>query len=281
MQVTIIGASGFIGRHLAAALQARGDTVRTASLRDPAGAASACAGADAAINLAGAPIVGKRWDNAYKAEIRASRVDAPRALLDALAGASNKPAVYVSASAIGYYGTSETATFIETSPAGSDFLARVCEEWERTAHHAETLGMRVACIRTGIVLGKDGGALAKLLPPFRLGLGGPVASGRQWYSWVHVDDVVGIYLHALDGASGALNATAPDPVTNAGFTRSLATAVHRPAFFPVPAFALELALGEAAMVLTQGQRVEPQRTLASGYAFKFPQLDAALRDVAG
>jgi uncharacterized protein (TIGR01777 family) len=279
MDVTIIGATGFIGKHLSAALLARGDAVRTASLRDPAAAAAACDGADAVVNLAGAPIVGKRWDDAYKAEIRASRTDAPRALLDVLAKASRKPDAYVSASATGYYGTSETATFTEASPPGDDFLAHVCIEWERTAARAAEFGMRVACIRTGIVLGAGGGALAKLLPVFRLGLGGPVASGRQWYSWVHVDDIVGVYLHAIDGASGALNATAPNPVTNADFTRALASAVKRPAFFPVPALALQFALGEAATVLTQGQRVLPEQTLASGYAFKYAQIADALRAI--
>ena len=277
MRVTILGATGFIGKHLASALRARGDEVGTASLRDPAGAAAACAGVDAAINLAGAPILGKRWDSAYRSQIRTSRVDAPRAMLDALAQAPERPRTYVSASAIGYYGSSETATFTEESPAGNDFLARVCADWERTAEHASALGMRVACIRTGIVVGRDGGALAALLPIFRLGLGGPVATGRQWYSWVHIDDVVGIYLHALDGAAGALNATAPNPVINADFTRALGRAVHRPALIPAPAFALGLALGEASTLLTEGQRVLPERTMASGYSFKYPQLDEALR----
>lgn len=275
MKITLIGASGFIGRHLAAALRGRGDIVALASLRDPAAAAHACEGSDVVVNLAGEPVA-QRWSPAVKAKIRASRVAAPRALIDALAKFATPPQAYVSASAVGYYGTSESATFDESSGPGSDFLAEVCVAWEAEADRAVAAGMRVAKIRTGLVLGTDGGALAKLLPIFKLGGGGPVASGRQWYSWIHVDDQVGIYLHAIDGADGVLAATAPVPVRNAEFTRALAAALHRPAIVPIPAFGMSLVLGEGALVVTQGQRVVPTRTLASGYAFRFPTLDGAL-----
>ncbi len=280
MRVTILGASGFIGRHLSAALKARGDQVVEASLRDPAAAAAASAGSDVVVNLAGAPVA-ERWTAARKQAIEASRTTLPHAYLDALGRLPKRPAAYVSSSAIGYYGTSRTATFTEASPPGADFLARVCVGWEAEAARAATLGMRVALIRTGLVLGLDGGALGKLLPLFRTGLGGVVASGAQWYSWIHIDDQIGIYLHAIDGADGALNATAPNPVTNRDFTAALAAAVHRPAIFPVPAFAAALLLGEAALVITEGQRVLPERTLASGYRFRHPEIGAALRSLVG
>jgi len=279
MRVAVLGASGFLGRRLTAALRARGDQPLALSLRDPEAAARASDGCDAVVNLAGAP-VSARWTNRQKAAILASRTTLPHRFLDAAARLERPPGAYVSASAIGYYGTSRTATFTEASPPGEDFLARVCVAWEAEADRARELGMRVARIRTGIALGAEGGALARLLPLFRAGLGGVVASGRQWYSWIHADDVVGIYLHVLDGrADGALNATAPEPVTNAGFTRALAAALRRPAIFPVPAFAVGALLGEAAMIVTEGQRVVPGRTLESGYAFRHPHLDEALRDL--
>jgi hypothetical protein len=279
MNVTILGASGFIGKHLTAALTARGDRVTAASLRDPAAAAAASNGADVVVNLAGEPVA-QRWSPEVKAKIRSSRVDAAVAYFAALESVARRPAAYVSASAVGYYGTSDTATFDETSPPGSDFLADVCTAWEAAADGAAALGMRVAKLRTGLVLGADGGALARLLPLFKLGLGGVVASGRQWYPWIHIDDQVGIYLHAIDGADGVLNATAPEPVRNADFTRALAAALHRPALFPAPAFAIGLVLGEGAVVVTEGQRVVPTRTLATGYAFRYAEIGAAFADIA-
>jgi uncharacterized protein (TIGR01777 family) len=278
MRITILGASGFIGRHLSAALRARGDDVVTASLRDPAGAAQTCAGSAAVVNLAGAA-VSERWTDAQKRDIERSRVDLPHAFIDALEHVDARPACYVSASAIGYYGTSETATFTEASPPGSDFLARVCVGWEAEAERARDLAMRVAIVRTGLVLGSDGGALAKLLPIFKAGLGGVVASGAQWYSWIHIDDQIGIYLRAIDGYDGVLNATAPEPVKNREFTAALGAAVHRPTFVPTPGFAISLVLGEGAVVVTEGQRVLPQATLASGYRFKYPTIGAALEAI--
>jgi uncharacterized protein len=279
MRVTVVGASGFIGGHLSAALRARGDDVVEASLRNVDAAGQACEGSDAIVQLAGAPVA-TRWTAAAKAEIRRSRGDATRQLIDRIAKVRARPKAYVSASAIGYYGASETATFTESSPPGNDFLAACCVDWEREASRAAELGMRVACIRTGIVLGADGGALARLLPIFKLGLGGVVASGKQWNSWIHIDDVVGIYLLAIDRGQGALNATAPEPVRNVDFTSSLASALHRPACLPVPAFALHALFGEGASILTTGQRVLPERTLSLRYKFTFPQLAPALSSIA-
>jgi uncharacterized protein len=280
MRVTILGASGFIGHHLSAALRARGDEVVAVSLRDPARAAEASAGSDAVVNLAGAPVT-TRWTDAAKREMTRSRVDLPRAYLDALARVTHRPKTYVTASGIGYYGTSLTATFTETSPPGEDFLARLCVAWEAQADRAGELGMRVAKVRTGLVMGTDGGVLGKLLPVFRLGFGGIVASGKQWYSWIHVDDQIGIYQHAIDGTGGVLNATAPNPVTNAEFTRALGRVVHRPTILPVPAFAGTALFGEGALMLNEGQRVLPERTSASGYAFRHPDLDEALQSLIG
>jgi hypothetical protein len=275
MRVTVIGASGFIGHRLSSALRGRGDEVVEASLRNVDATTQACAGSDAIVQLAGAPVI-TRWTARAKDEIRRSRVDATRALVEALSQLRARPPVYVSASAVGYYGASETATFTESSPPGNDFLAKVCVDWEREASRAGELGMRVACIRTGIVLGRDGGALARLLPIFKAGLGGIIGNGRQWSSWIHIDDVVGIYLLAIDRAEGALDATAPEPVRNVDLTWALASAVHRPAFLPAPAFALHLIFGEGASVLTTGQRVLPERSLSLGYEFRHPQIGPAL-----
>ncbi|MEA2784037.1 MAG: uncharacterized protein QOF71_141 [Candidatus Eremiobacteraeota bacterium] len=275
MRVTILGASGFIGRHLSAALRARGDDVVEASLRDPAAAAAASAGSDVVVNLAGAPVA-VRWTAASKAAMWSSRVDAARDYLDALARVDARPQAYVSGSAIGYYGTSRTATFTESSPPGDDFLGKLCVAWEAQADRAAALGLRVAKLRTGLVLGRGGGVLGKLLPIFRLGGGGVIASGKQWYSWIHIDDEVGIMLHAIDGVEGVLNATAPAPVTNVEFTHALGRAVGRPTIVPVPAFAATLMLGEGAVAITEGQRVLPKRTLATGYVFRHSELDEAL-----
>lgn len=278
MNVAVLGASGFVGAHLTQALQNRGDTVVTASLRDPETAARACAACDAIVNLAGEPIA-QRWSEVVKRRIEQSRVDAPRRFLGALSQGSRRARAYVSASAIGYYGTSEDATFTESSAGGDDFLARVCAGWEREARAAGDLGMRVAIVRSGLALGTNGGLLAKMLPPFRAGLGGIVGSGRQWVSWVHLDDLVGIFLMALDGADGPLNATAPNPVTNGQLTKTLGEVLHRPTVASVPAIALRLALGEGAQVALAGQRVLPQRTMELGYRFRFPELKPALEDL--
>ncbi len=221
----------------------------------------------------------RRWTNAQKAEIRRSRVELTRGLLDRIAKFEKKPLAYVSASAIGYYGTSFTETFVETSSPGTDFLARVCLDWEREANRATELGIRVAIVRTGLVLGPDGGALPMMLPAFRFGLGGKLASGTQWMSWIHIEDLIDAYKHAIDGTDGAINATAPEPVTNAEFTHLLGDVLRRPTIFPVPDFVLKALFGEGEMILTEGQRVQPERTLASGYRFRYPELEPALRSL--
>lgn len=276
MRVAVFGASGFIGRHLVAALRARGDEVVTGSLRNAAEAATLGAECSAIINLAGEPVA-QRWTEGAKQKISESRTALPHAFMDALVGHTAKPQTYVSASAIGYYGSSESETFTESSPAGADFLARVCTQWEAEASRGQELGMRVAFIRTGLVLGADGGPLKSIVPPFKAGVGGRLASGKQWHSWIHIDDVVAIYLMALDHGEGAYNATAPNPVRNTEFTKAIARALHRPAFLPVPAAAIKAVLGEGASVVTEGQRVLPQRLLAEGFAFKYPLLEPALK----
>lgn len=278
MRVLLLGGTGFIGKHLYAALRARGDDVLLASMRDPAAAAERAAACDVVVNLAGEPIA-QRWSPAVKTRLADSRIAATTAFLSALEGRQPRPRTFIAASAVGFYGSSESAIFDESSPAGTDYLGELCAEWERRSLRAQSLGMRVSIVRTGIVLGLDGGALAKLLPIFKLGLGGVVGSGRQWLSWIHIEDQVAIYLAAIDGTEGILNATAPEPVTNATFTAALGAAVHRPAIIPVPAFALHALLGEGATVVLDGQRVLPTRTLAMGYRFRYPQLAEALKDL--
>lgn len=278
MRVLLVGASGFVGNHLAPALRERGDVVTSASLRDPVAAANAAAGCDAIVNLAGESL-SQRWTPGVKRRIAESRIEAPRRFLHALSELDHRCGVYVSASAVGYYGTSETETFVESSPPGNDFLANVCEGWEREAQQAAELGMRVAIVRTGIALGTDGGALAKILPPFRAGMGGVVGNGRQWFSWIHIGDLVRIYLMAVDAIEGAVNASAPHPERNADFTAHLGEALHRPAKLPVPTFALRALLGEGAEIVLRGQRVLPQRTEELGYRFEFERLTDALANL--
>ncbi len=278
MNVLLLGGGGFVGRHLAAALRERGDAVAVASLREPADAARAAVSCDALVNLAGEPIA-QRWTSALKRRIEESRIERPRRFIELLAQNALRARIYVSASAIGYYGTSETATFDEESPPGDDFLARVCVGWEREARRAGDLGMRVAIVRTGVALGTDGGALHKVLPPFRAGAGGRVGSGRQWFSWIHVADLAGIYLFAIDSIEGAVNACAPNPVTNAEFTAELGSALHRPTAMLVPTLALRALLGEGADMLLKGQRVLPRRTERLGYRFRFAELKGALANL--
>jgi len=278
VKVAVLGASGFVGGHLTKALADRGDDVRAISLHDPETAAVAASGCDVVVNLAGAPVA-QKWNDDVKREILESRTLLPQRFLDALAKQPEIPKAYVSASATGYYGYSKDATFTESDGPGTDFLADVCARWEATARNAHDLGMRVACVRSGIALGRDGGALAKMLPPFKMGAGGIIGNGKQWFSWIHIDDLVGIYLLAIDGAEGVLNGTAPNPVTNAAFTKALGEAIHRPSFLPVPTFALRAMLGEGADALLNGQRVIPKRTQELGYAFAYPAIEPALDQV--
>jgi uncharacterized protein (TIGR01777 family) len=290
MRVTLTGASGLIGTRLAQRLRARGDEVTTLS-RTPRSAdavawrpedepapAAALAGRDAVVHLAGENVA-QRWTDDAKAAIRSSRELGTRNLVEGIAAADPRPRALVSSSAVGYYGPRGDDRVDETDPPGSGFLAEVCVIWEREAQRAAELGLRVVTVRTGVVLDRSGGALAKMLPFFKLGLGGPVAGGGQYMPWIHVDDVVGLYLAAIDGEQwdGAVNASAPDPVTNAAFSKALGRALHRPAFAPVPALAVRTLYGEMAEIVTEGQRVVPRRAQALGYEFAHPDLGEALR----
>jgi len=294
--VTLTGATGLLGPRLVAALQQRGESVTVLS-RDPERArsqlgdvrtigwdalaepapAEALAGAWAVVHLAGEPLA-QRWSESAKRAIRDSRVLGTRNLVAGIAALSERPAVLLSGSAIGYYGPRGEEPIDEDAPAGIDFLAQVCVGWEAEAQAAASLGLRVVCMRTGVVLDRSGGALAKMLPPFRLGVGGPVAGGRQYIPWIHVADHLGLMLAALDGAdwAGAVNATAPDPATNAEFSRQLGRALHRPAVLPVPGLVLRALYGEMAEIVTTGARVVPAKALVLGYEFEYPQLPQAL-----
>jgi uncharacterized protein (TIGR01777 family) len=234
---------------------------------------------DAVVNLAGESIADGRWTDARKRAIRESRVEATRALVAAMRTASPRPRVLVSGSAIGFYGDTGDAEVDESTPAGTGFLADVCRAWEAEATKAEPLDIRVVRARFGIILGPDGGALARMLLPFRAFVGGPIGSGRQWMSWVQRDDAIGLVRTAIENEalSGPLDVTAPAPVRNADFARTLGHVLERPAVVPTPAFALRLALGEMASMLLTGQRVLPAAALAAGYAFRHPELEGALR----
>jgi uncharacterized protein (TIGR01777 family) len=307
MRVTVTGATGLIGPHVVGALQQRGAQVSVLSrdaerarkrlsdaglgpveafdwdlLSEPA-PAQALEGRDAVVHLAGENVA-QRWSASAKQAIRESRVTGTRNLLAGLRAAERAPGTLVSSSAIGYYGARGEEPLDEEAPPGSDFLAEVCVEWERESVKASSeLGMRVVLVRTGVVLDKNGGALEKMLPPFRLGVGGPVASGRQFISWVHRDDVVGMILAALEDErwSGPVNATAPEPLSNRDFSRALGRALKRPAFLPVPGVALQLLYGEMAEIVTEGARVVPAKPLVLGYEFLHPQLDEALSAALG
>jgi uncharacterized protein (TIGR01777 family) len=295
MRVAISGSSGLIGQAVAAALRARGDEV-TALVRRPPGAgevrwdpvagsidAGALEGTDAVVHLAGAGIGDKRWSASRRHEIMASRVQSTTLLATTVAGLDRPPTVLVSASAVGYYGDRGDEELTEESGAGSGFLADVCRAWEDATEPAEHGGIRVVRLRSGVVLSAHGGALARQLPLFRLGIGGRLGSGRQWLSWISLPDEVGAVLHALDtpGIRGAVNATAPVPVTNRDFTRALGRALHRPSVLAVPGFALRIALGPdlASEMVLAGQRVLPTRLQATGYVFAHVGIDAALAAV--
>jgi uncharacterized protein (TIGR01777 family) len=274
--LTLTGATGFIGHALAERLRAAGHEVRPHSLRAP----EALRPCDAVVHLAGEPIA-QRWTPEAKRRIRESRVEGTRRLITGLSGLPSLPRVFVCSSAVGFYGSRSDEVLSETSPPGTDFLASLCVQWEQSAAEASSLGMRVVSLRTGMVLGPGGGALARMLLPFRLGLGGRLGSGRQWMSWIHLDDLLGLIEFALghEEVSGPLNATAPNPVTNREFTAALGRALHRPAFLPVPGFALRLLFGEMASVLLSSQRAIPRAALDGGFEFRHPELGPALQDV--
>jgi hypothetical protein len=288
MHVLVTGGTGFIGRLLCARLQEAGHAVSVLT-RDPAraqvpGARLVVAleqaeGVDAVVNLAGASLFDRRWTDAYKQVLRASRIDGTRRLVAWMARQPAPPRVLVSGSAIGWYGPRDDAPLDETVAPGEDFAAWLCRDWEAEAMRATALGVRTCLLRTGIVLDRGGGALEKMLPPFRFGLGGPMGDGRQWMSWIHREDLVrlAIWLIGQPGAQGAFNGTAPGPVANGVFARTLGTVLRRPARLRVPGFALRLALGEMAGLLLSGQRVLPTRTLDAGFAFLHPGLEGALR----
>ncbi len=291
LTVAISGASGLVGQALSAFLTTGGHTVRPLVRRapedgeirwDPGGGEidrAALEGVDAVVHLAGEPIVG-RWTDAKKSRIYDSRVDGTRLLASALAELDEKPRVLVCASAVGFYGDRGDAVLTEASSSGDGFLAEVCRDWEAACAPASAAGIRVVNARLGIVLSAAGGALGQMLTPFKLGLGGPVGSGDQYWSWIAIDDVVGGLHHALvtDEVSGPLNLTAPEPVTSRAFAKTLGRVLGRPAFLPAPAFALRLALGEAAdEMLLAGQRVLPEALRASGYGFRHAELEEALR----
>ncbi|MGI8512510.1 MAG: TIGR01777 family oxidoreductase [Solirubrobacteraceae bacterium] len=305
MNVAVTGATGLLGSKVVDALVRRGDHV-TALSRDPERAreklgegveamawadpkaeappAAALAGADGVVHLLGEPVA-QRWGESTKREIHDSRVLSTRNLVAALRDvpAEQRPKALVSQSAIGYYGPRGDEPVDESEPPGEDFLAQVCSEWESTARTAEELGLRVVTTRTGVVLSEGGGALEKMLPPFKLGVGGPVAGGGQYVPWVHTDDVVGGLLHCLDSAdaAGAVNLTAPEPVTNKELSKALGRVLHRPAVAPVPALAVKALYGEMAIIVITGVRAVPRRLQELGYGFRRPDLEDALRAATG
>jgi uncharacterized protein (TIGR01777 family) len=294
MRIVVAGGTGFLGRPLVERLEREGHEVGVLS-RQPSSSkhlpwtpdgttgpwAAAIDGADAVVNLAGESIAGARWTAAHKMQIRESRIRATRSLVTAIQQATRRPAVLLSGSAIGYYGPHGDEPLTEDAAPGDDFLAAVCKDWEAEALRA-TGSTRVVLLRTGIALEKDGGALPQMALPFKLFAGGPVGSGRQYYSWIHRTDWVGLVTWALrpNSVAGPLNLTAPTPVPNREFARTLGRVLGRPAFVPAPAFALRIALGEMAdALLLSGQRVVPSRAGAGGFRFEYPTLEPALRAI--
>lgn len=302
MRFLITGGTGFIGSALCGELVRRGHrvTVITRSqpsddkrgvegvdyfvanlYEKPALPADVMAGTDVIVNLAGENIGGRRWTQRQKRRIVESRTRTTAALVEAIGRAGGGPKVLLSGSAVGYYGDRGDEEVDEGVGAGHDFLAETCVRWEAEAQKAEAHGTRVVLLRTGFVLGKGGGALPLMVLPFRLFIGGPVGGGRQWLSWVHLRDVIGLVLFAAenDRVAGPLNITAPNPVLNKEMARAIGKVLHRPSFFPTPAFALKLVLGELAQLVLTGQRVVPGKALALGYRFAFEEVEPALRDV--
>lgn len=299
-KVLITGATGFIGKRVCDTLQTK-DYVVSAVSRDPERAkeklqsveeiyawqpeteqlpSDAISEGQAVIHLAGEPIAG-RWNAKKKQRIRDSRVLSTQNLVSSLTSSESKPDVLVCASAIGLYGATGEDSLTEESSAGTDFLAEVCQEWEAEGQKASELGIRVVHVRIGLVLGLGGGLLEQVLPPFKIGAGGKLGSGKQWMSWIHIDDVVGIIMHSLENEEiqGALNATAPNPVRNIEFTQTLGSVLRKPAIFPVPAFGLRLLMGEFAEFVVLSQNVLPEKTEASGYEFQYSTLETALSDL--
>lgn len=306
MRVFVTGGTGLVGRRLIGRLRERGDEMVLLSRRpdaarqlgsgvrvvegDPMKAGpwmDAVGDCDAVVHLAGENVFARRWSESFKTLLRDSRIQGTKHVAEALLRkpirADGTPRTLVSASAIGYYGAHGDEELTEDSPPGNDFLARLCIDWEKEARAVEPAGIRCAQVRVGVVLDREGGALAQMLLPFRLFAGGPVGNGRQFVSWIHHADLVGLFLLALDSAEarGPINGTAPRPVTNRDFSTALGRALHRPSFFPTPRFALRLVLGEVADVVASGQRVLPRRAQQLGYTFQYPDVDTALRQILG
>jgi len=299
MKIVITGATGFIGSLLADRLWNQFHSLVLLSRRPlaevgvtkkewfawapPLGGEweKAVDGADGIINLAGEPIAGKRWSDAQKEKLRSSRIDSTRALVQAIGKAKVKPKFLLSASAVGYYGPHGDEVVTEQTAAGADFLSSLCVDWEAEALKAEADGVRVAVVRTGIVLDRGKGALKKMVPPFKMFLGGPLGSGNQWMPWIHIEDEIGLLLFLMESenARGAFNATAPHPVTMDEFAKSLGDALNRPSWVSVPPSALALMLGEMADVLVTGQRALPEAALKLGYDFKYPTISEALKSL--
>ena len=294
----VTGASGFVGSRLCGVAFEKGHRVIALSRTPETVAAllpyaerveawrpdtelvpsSALSDINAVVHLAGETI-GERWNPEKKRRIRESRIESTNRLVESLSKAETTPEVLVCASAIGFYGDSGDEEFTEDSPPGNDFLAEVCQDWELAAQKAEALGIRVVRVRLGHVFGIDGGLLGKMLPPFYMGLGGRLGSGTQWMSWIHTDDVAGIILYSVENrnVNGALNATAPLPVRNIEFTKTLGRVIRRPTLFPVPTFALKLRYGEFTDFMLMSQRVLPEKTLSIGYEFRYADIESALR----
>ena len=299
MRLVIAGASGFIGLLLVERLSKQGHTLglltrkpridAQASEKDwivwqpgaPGEWEKCVDGVDGVINLAGEPIAAKRWTETQKEKIRSSRIGMTRSLVSAIAKAQVKPKFLINASAVGFYGAQGDEPLSEDTASGKGYLAEVCAAWEEEAKRAQELGVRVVLLRTGIVLGKGRGALAKMVPPFKFFFGGPLGSGRQWMPWIHIEDEIGMILFLMENeeASGAFNATAPNPVTMKDFSKALGKVLHRPSWAPVPAFALKLILGEMADMLIFGQRALPSAALRLGYRFKYPTIEQALQSL--
>jgi len=294
MRILVTGATGLIGSVLCDRLEAEGHQLVILTRR-PSGSGKreshswlpeqelppreAVEGTDAVIHLAGEPVAAGRWAPEQKRRIRDSRVIGTRNLIAGIERVANRPRILVSGSAVGFYGNRGDEVLPENAPAGKGYLPEVCVAWEKEASRGEALGMRVTQIRIGVVLASDGGAMEKMLTPFKLGLGGALGSGRQWFPWIHLDDIVGILRHALltEGLHGPVNGVAPGIVRNEEFTRELAVALHRPAIFAVPEFALRIMMGEMADVVLASQRVVPGVAQEGGYEFRHPDLRSALR----